>query len=230
MTQEFQIDIPSTLRDIKLSQWQRYAYILEKNKDAKDTEFLDKKALEIFCNVDYKDINKLPFSAFGNVISHISTLLNSKTDLVKTFTLRGTDDVEVEFGFIPNLDKMSYGEFEDLESYIFDEANTHKAMAVLYRPIKYKKGDRYLIEDYDGTDYLKEVMKDTPLDVVLGAKVFFYRLARKLGHYTMDSTLKQLQKEREANSENHSEESGELIKQYITSLKEMLKESERLLN
>lgn len=230
MTQEFQIDIPTTLRDIKLSQWLRYSYILNKNKEAEDSEFLDKKALEIFCNVDYKDINRLPFSAFGNVISHLSELLNSKTDLVRTFKLRGIDDVEVEFGFIPDLDKMSYGEFEDLENYIFDEANTHKAIAVLYRPIKYKKGDRYLITDYDGTDYFREVMKDTPLDVVLGAKVFFYRLARKLGHYTMDSTLKQLQVEQEVNSESHSVENGELIKQYITSLKGMLKESEKLLN
>jgi hypothetical protein len=229
MIEDIKMNIPSSQRDIKLSQWMKYSKILEKNKDAENNEFLNKKALEIFCDMDYKDIDKLPFSSFNGVIEHLSSIISAESELVQKFRLIGTDGVEVEFGFIPDLHKMSYGEYKDLEMYIFDEQNMHKAMAVLYRPIKYKKGDRYLIHDYDGTEYLKDVMRDTPLDAALGAKVFFYRLARKLGHYTMDYTLKELQAEGEANSGSLSEKSGEIIKQYTHSLKEMLQESERLL-
>jgi len=229
MKDSFDITIPETLRDIKLSQWMKYSKILEINKDAEDKDFLNKKAIEIFCKIDYKEIDKIPFSAFGDIVSHLSNILSQKSELVEKFSLIGTDDEVAEFGFIPNLDKMSYGEYQDLENYIFDEQNLHRAMAVLYRPIMYKKGHRYAIHEYTGTDYLKEVMKDTPLDVAFGAKVFFWRLARKLGHYTMDSTLQQLQEQRANSSEPLSEKNGELIKQYTHSLKEMLKKSEKLL-
>ena len=106
---DFSFEVPATLRGIKLNQWQRYIDIYEKNKDAEDTEFLDKKLLSIFCNIDFKDIDKLGLEVFYSTIQHISNLLNQKTDLVQRFSLKGTDDVVVEFGLIPNFDKMSYG-------------------------------------------------------------------------------------------------------------------------
>ena len=46
---------------------------------------------------------------------------------------------EVEFGFIPKLDNISLGEFVDLDSYMSDWDNMHKAMAVLYRPVTFRK-------------------------------------------------------------------------------------------
>jgi hypothetical protein len=49
----------------------------------------------------------------------------------------------------------------------------HKAMAVLFRPIKKKQGTKYLIEDYEGSHKYSELMKEIPLDVVMGAMVFF---------------------------------------------------------
>jgi len=227
---DFSFEVPATLRGIKLNQWQRYIDIYEKNKDAEDTEFLDKKLLSIFCNIDFKDIDKLGLEVFYSTIQHISNLLNQKTDLVQRFSLKGTDDVVVEFGLIPNFDKMSYGEFIDLEKYMFDNDNYHKAMAVLYRPIKFKSKDKYLIHDYKGTEYMADVMRDAPLDAALGARVFFYRLATKLGNYTMAYTLKELQKKQEGHQDEHSVKNGETIKQYLLSLEKMLEESEKLQN
>ena len=227
---DFSFEVPATLRGIKLNQWQRYIDIYEKNKDAEDTEFLDKKLLSIFCNIDFKDIDKLGLEVFYSTIQHISNLLNQKIDLVQRFSLKGTDDVVVEFGLIPNFDKMSYGEFIDLEKYMYDNKNYHKAMAVLYRPIKFKSKDKYLIHDYKGTEYMADVMRDAPLDAALGARVFFYRLATKLGNYTMAYTLKELQKKQEGRQDKLSVENGETIKQYLLSLEKMLEESERLQN
>ena len=230
MDSNFDFTIPETLRDIKLSQWQRYIEILEKNKDAELTGFLEKKLLGIFCGVELKDIDRIGLSVFDNTIQHLSNILNSKPELVKTFKMTGTDDVTVEFGLIPNFDKMSYGEFMDLEKYLFVDKDLHRAMAVMYRPVKLKSKGSYLIHDYNGTEYLAEVMKNTPLDVALSARVFFYRLATKLSNFTMAYTLKELQQKQEGRKDKHSVKSGETIKQYLRSLEKMSEELEKLQN
>lgn len=222
------ITVPSSLRHIKLSQWQKYTAILDKNKGEESSDFLNLKTLEIFCGMDLKDIHSIPLREFDEVLMHMSDIFKMKTPRENTFWLKGTDGIEVEFGMIPNLDKMSYGEYEDLENYIFDEKNLHKAMAVLYRPIKFKKKDRYLIHDYEGTEFMAEVMKNTPLDIVFGARVFFYSLAKKLGIYTLDYTLKQLMKSQENQSDKHLDKNGEDTKQFIHSQMEMLKELTKL--
>jgi hypothetical protein len=222
--------IPATLRDVKLSQWQRYIDVYDKNKDEDATEFLNKKVLEIFCDIKLSDVDKIGLNVFDNTLVHLSSVLNSKPELSQTFKLEGTDGVVVEFGMIPNLDKMSYGEFIDLEKYLFSDKDLHKAMAVLYRPIKFKSKDKYLIHEYKGTSYMADVMKDTPLDVAISARVFFYRLATKLGNYTMAYTLKQLQEKNQNKQDKDSVKNGETIKQYLLSLEKMLEESEKLQN
>ena len=230
MDNNFEFNLPATMRDIKLSQWQKYVDVLEKNKDAELTDFLEKKLLGIFCGVELKDIDRIGLSVFDNSIQHLSSVLNSKPELIRTFKLIGTDGVTVEFGLIPNFDKMSYGEFVDLEKYLFVDKDFHRAMAVMYRPIKFKNKDSYLIHDYKGTEYLADVMRDTPLDVALGARVFFYRLATKLSNFTMAYTLKELQQKQEGRTDEHSVKSGETIKQYLHSLEKMSEELEKLQN
>ena len=222
--------IPATLRDVRLSQWQRYIDVYDKNKDQDATEFLNKKVLEIFCDIKLSDVDKIGLNVFEDTLVHLSSVLNSKPELSQTFKLEGTDGVVVEFGMIPNLDKMSYGEFIDLEKYLFSDKDLHKAMAVLYRPVKFKSKDKYLIHEYKGTSYMADVMKDTPLDVAISARVFFYRLATKLGNYTMAYTLKQLQETNQNKQDKDSVKNGETIKQYLLSLEKMLEESERLQN
>jgi len=230
MDNNFEFNLPATMRDIKLSQWQKYVDVLEKNKDAELTDFLEKKLLGIFCGVELKDIDRIGLSVFDSSIEHLSAILNSKPELIRTFKLTGTDGVTVEFGLIPNFDKMSYGEFVDLEKYLFVDKDFHRAMAVMYRPIKFKNKDSYLIHDYKGTEYLADVMRDTPLDVALGARVFFYRLATKLSNFTMAYTLKELQQKQEGRTDEHSVKSGETIKQYLHSLEKMSEELEKLQN
>ena len=225
-----EFNLPASLRDVKLRQWQRYIDIFDKNKGDEATEFLNKKVLEIFCDIKLSDVDQLGLNVFEDTLTHLSSVLNSKPKLSQTFKLQGTDGVIVEFGMIPNLDKMSYGEFIDLEKYLFSDKDLHKAMAVLYRPIKLKKKDRYLIHDYKGTSYMSDVMKDTPLDVAISARVFFYRLATKLGNYTMAYTLKQLQETNQNKQHKDSVKNGETIKQYLHSLEKMLEESEKLQN
>jgi hypothetical protein len=74
----------------------------------------------------------------------------------------------------------------DLDGYIVDWEDSHRSMAVLYRPIKQKLSNKYLIEDYEGSDKFAEQMLNAPMDVVLSSKVFFWTLGRELLKSTMD--------------------------------------------
>ena len=190
---ELEVSVPQQLSSIKLEQYQRYLAIAKNvDEEEKDNEFLNLKALEIFCGLSLKDSYNLPVSMFESVIKQISNCLTEDTPLIQRFSMTGSDGVTVEFGFIPKLDEMSFGEYIDAERYITDWDNMHKAMAVLYRPIIAGKKGFYLIEDYDGADKWQDVMKDAPLNVALGAMVFFYRLGKKLSKYMIAYSQQEL--------------------------------------
>jgi hypothetical protein len=87
---------------------------------------------------------------------------------------------DIEFGFIPDLDNISFAEFVDLSKYGVAEDTLHNLMAILFRPITNKKGDCYDILPYNGTAEYAEFMKQTPMHVVSGALVFFWNLANVL--------------------------------------------------
>ena len=221
---DLELRVPQQLSAIKLEQYQRYLAIV-KNVDEEDkqNEFLNLKALEIFCGLSLKDSYNLPVSTFESVLVKLSECFKEKSDLVQRFKMTGSDGVTAEFGFIPNLDKMSFGEYIDLESYISDWDNMHKAMAVMYRPIIAGKKNLYEIEPYEGSEKWAEVMKDAPVNVALGAMVFFYRLGTKLSRYTMNSLLEQEKTEGSTVLRQALEENGVGINQYMDLLEEMSK-------
>jgi len=232
MDNGFNLNIPKSLRGVKLHQWVKFMEVYEKNKDNETSEFLDKKMIELLCGVSLKDLALIPIASFDTVLAHLYEVLNTEVDLVSTFKMKGSDGVEVEFGFVPNLDKMTYGEWEDLENYIWDNKTIHRAMAVLYRPLVYQIGGKYRIHPYQGTEFYADLMKEMPVDIALGARVFFYRLVKKSGSYTMDFILKQYQQEQKEvkDSYSHLEKNGEDIKRYMLLQKEMSEELTKLQN
>ena len=221
---ELEVSVPQQLSSIKLEQYQRYLAIAKNvDEEEKDNEFLNLKALEIFCGLSLKDSYNLPVSMFESVLVQVSRCFQEKTDLVQRFKMTGGDGVTLEFGFIPNLDKMTFGEYIDLESYITDWDNMHKAMAVMYRPIVAGKKHLYEIEPYEGSERWAEVMKDAPVNVALGAMVFFYRLGTKLSRYTMNSLLEEETQKGNTALKQALEESGVGINQYMDLLEAMSK-------
>jgi hypothetical protein len=193
MKLEIELKVPHSMSSIKLGDYQKYSKIVKQSEgDENSDDFLKLKMLEIFCGLTLKESYQLPISVFEGAIAQTLNCLNEKTPLIKTFHMTDMDgDHAVEFGFIPNLYDMSFGEYVDLDSTISDMDSLHKAMAVLYRPIAEKKKDAYRVMDYEGFDRYSDLMKDMPLDVALGALVFFYRLGMKLSKYMMGSSLKQ---------------------------------------
>ena len=172
------IKIPETLNEITLYQYQRFEKLV---KDNEASEFVNQKTIEIFCNIDLKDVARIRLADTDDLLNHLNNLLNQKPKLINTFKLGA-----YEFGFIPKLEDMTSGEYIDLENYLSDTATFHKAMAVLFRPIKTKVKDLYTIEEYESSEKYSEVLKYMPLDVVLGCLVFFSTLMNDCVNGLMD--------------------------------------------
>jgi hypothetical protein len=229
---EINLEIPLDLSGITLKQYQQYLKVYEK-WDREDEVYIKTKMLQIFCGLPIEDTLKIPLASFDSTIEHLMTCLNSETPLIRKFTMSGKDkegnDAELEFGFIPKLDDISFGEFIDLETYIVDWQTMHKAMAVLFRPIIHKKREFYRIDDYGGSDRYSDVMLDMPVSVALGASVFFYRLGTKLPHLTLDYLQKELKRaELTPQLKQTLEENGDGINHYTRLLREMSEESMKL--
>ncbi len=86
---ELKVIVPTSLSEITLEQYQRFARL------EGDNEFLTKKSLEIFCNVPLEQLPNVRFKDVSNVFSHINAMMQEKPSLTPRFTLKGQ-----EFGFI----------------------------------------------------------------------------------------------------------------------------------
>ena len=142
------ISIPTNLNEIKLSQYQKFLKIVQDNEES---DFLNHKMVQIFCGVDLNIVDAMRQKDVEDAVNTIGGLFKQMPPLQQKFEMNGTT-----FGFIPNLDDMSSGEYMDLDGYIANWDDMHRAMAVLYRPIKQKLGEKYLIEDYEGTERYAE--------------------------------------------------------------------------
>ena len=162
------ITIPENLNEITLYQYQRFEKLI---KDNEPSEFVNQKTIEIFCNIELKDVARIRIAEVSEILKHLNELLQNKPKLTTTFKLG-----VYEFGFIPKLEDLTSGEYIDVENYLSDTQTLHKAMAVLFRPIKTKVNKLYTIEDYESSDKYSEVLKYMPLDVALGCMLFFSTL------------------------------------------------------
>ena len=169
---ETKIKIPTELSEISLGDYQRFVDVSEKSND--DT-FIFEKMVEIFCNIQLMEVIQIKWTDVQHIAGRISQAFQKKPEFKNRFKIK-----DIEFGFIPSLEDMSFGEFIDLQSNIDKIENFHKAMAVLYRPIVESRKDKYLIEDYVSSVNYAEVMKFAPADVALAAKVFFCDLQKEL--------------------------------------------------
>jgi len=194
---EVKLTVPSSLNDITLGQYQKFKKTADKLEGSND--FLLQKMVECFCNVELIHVLPIKRKSILEVTSGINEMFTGEYDLIPTFTIK-----DIEFGFIPNLDNISQGEYIDLDTYITKWEDMHKAMAVLFRPIKNKKGDKYTIHDYQGSDEFADLMQHMPLDVALGAYVFFYHLESEL----LNSTLQFLKAEAVELITHHKDSSG----------------------
>ena len=209
---KLEITIPTDLSEIKLSQYQKFVKVADQNEES---EFIHHKMIEIFCNVELKYVTQFKRKQIIEIVTTINKLFEKIPPLKQRFNLNG-----IEYGFIPNLDDISQGEYMDLDNYIVDIADLHRAMAVMYRPVTSKIKEKYLIEPYEGSDVYADKMLDAPLDVALSARVFFYHLGNEL----LKSTLTYLEANPQIQllmSKHNSVKDGDGTPQFMHLLREM---------
>ena len=226
MEKTFKLKIPVSLDDISLKDYQKYVKVAEDNKDNEDQDFLTLKILSIFCGITMKEAYELPITKFDSIITHLAALLSTKSKLSTRFSMTDPKGDTIEFGFMPNLDKMTLGEYIDAEKYMSSWETMHQAMAVFYRPIISGNKDFHKIEKYEGSSKYSEIMRDAPASVAIGAMLFFLSLGIELSRITMDSLQQQAQTSKEELTHKDLEKNGDGINQYIHLQKEM---SEKLM-
>ena len=168
--------VPNKMSEIKLADYQKFVRL------EGDDEFLARKAVEIFCNLKIDVILQMKSSSLTSVTSILMNAFAEKPALTQKFTIG-----KQTFGFLPSLEEITVGELNDVDQYISDWSQMHKAMAVLYRPVVATFGNRYEIEKYEGSDKYAEQMKEMPLDVTIGAMLFFWTLGKDLSVASLTS-------------------------------------------
>jgi hypothetical protein len=228
---QIELEVPTTLSDIKLWQYQKYMKVIEQNKteDAEDEEkindFLNMKLVEIFCNVSLRDVSKIPLKEFNKILEILNKAFEEKPKLIQRFKL-----LDVDMGFIPKLDDITLGEYVDIESNISDWQKIHKAMAVLYRPVNFRAKDKYGITPYKVNEEIQETMKNMPLDTVISSMVFFYDLGKELLEAIPKYLEQKLKKQDMQTLDKHLQKNGVGINQFMHSLKVMSETSMQLPN
>jgi hypothetical protein len=158
--------VPTSLKDVKLHQMLAY----ESLKAEMDDTQRQLEAVSIFCELTMTEVMAMPFDVLQKSVERITLMLTEQPTFTPRFKMGG-----IEYGFIPNLDDMSVGEFIDIETYTKETHDLWKVMSVLYRPITHSgQNGRYEVAPYSAN--LVTGFKDLDCNTAFGAMVFFWSL------------------------------------------------------
>jgi hypothetical protein len=154
-----------------------YSKLMTFTNGTKSSEAL--ATLTELSNIPKELLNQLELKHIVLMLEKLSHLQSQEdTTLKNIIEING-----VRYGFHPDFDEMTLGEYADIESFIKSEANKHlpEIMAVLYRPIKEEVDGVYTIEPYNGDIRLRaKEMKQMSATQVHSALVFFYHFGNVL--------------------------------------------------
>ena len=164
----------SSWKDVTLEKWLKLIDFETGSKTEEATE-----TIAALSNIPKELVKELALSDVAVIMNRIAALQQKQdTKLKKIIEIDG-----IEYGFHPDLSAITLGEYADIETFIKNgmEKNMPEVMAVLFRPIKEKKNDIYVIDAYDGDIRLRtEEMKKMSAQQVQNALVFFYTLGKEL--------------------------------------------------
>ena len=160
--------------DVTLETWLQLIDFETGTKTEEATE-----TIAALSDIPKKLVKELSLSDVAVIMSKVGELQAKQDTKLK----RIIEINEVEYGFHPDLDSITLGEYADIEQFIKNgiDKQLPELMSVLYRPVKEKKNDIYIIDAYDGDIRLRaEEMKQMSAEQVQSALVFFYTLGKVL--------------------------------------------------
>ena len=171
-TKEFKII--ESWQDVNLKSWLR---LLDLQKASKSKEALETVAT--LSDIPKNLINELSIQDVALIMSKLTALQEKQSSLLKRIIVINGK----EYGFHPNLEEITLGEYADIETFMKNGLEKHlpELMAILYRPVVEKKNDVYTIEAYDGNIKIRaEEMKKMSAEQVQAAMVFFWTFVNEL--------------------------------------------------
>ena len=177
MIQEIEITVPKDYSAITLRQY----LLLQKDIEAykEDEEAVNAAMFYHLCGIDPHILHQLDTHTYATIKAQLYEFLGNINFLLqRNITIDG-----VEYGFEPNLSKMSYGAYLDISKIdnIGIDTNWPKILSVLYRPIIKSSGSLYNIQDYKGwKEWETEKWLDVNMDFHFGCFFFFNRLYKDL--------------------------------------------------
>ena len=173
---EVKLTIPDKWEDITISTYQQYVEIQE-SKGSEKNKVL--KSLALLCDTTIAVVKKMAYKDLLEIMAIIKKMVDTEPDkqqFKKRFVFK-----KEEYGFVPNLSKITTGEYIDLENYCKEPIeNLHIIMSILYRKITFKRNERYAIEGYNPDEFKEELFKDCPMDIALNSLGFFLTLGSVL--------------------------------------------------
>jgi len=164
----------SSWSEVTLEKWLR---IVDLEEGGASEEALS--TITELSNIPKKLVKELSIGDVSAIMERVALLQHqANSSLKRIIEIEG-----IEYGFHPSLDRITLGEFADLETFLKIGIQKHlpEVMAILYRPIVEKKNNIYTIEKYDGNIEIRtEVMKRMKAEEVQAALVFFWSFVKEL--------------------------------------------------
>ena len=200
-----QFKLISSWEEVTLEKWLKLIDFASetKTKEAEET-------IAALSTIPKQLIKQLELKDIAAIMSKLSEFQQQQDRSLKRI-------IEIDgkrYGFHPDLDSITLGEWADLETFIKQdiEKNLPEVMAILYRPVTAETDSGvYTIAAYDGNITIRaEQMKKMSAEQVQSALVFFWHLGNVL-LMTLPSFLMERLKEMKMQSQqNPSQKSGDI--------------------
>ena len=207
MKQTLTIEIPTSWRDITLDTYLKMQTELENYRDDEEAQIAI--MLLHLCKIQPEYLKGLSADSYNLLKIKLQQFVSPEgIELERFITIDG-----VEYGFEPNLSKMSYGAYADITANdtITIDKNWAKIMSILYRPVTKKKGDKYQIEAYTG-DIKEDLFMNVDMQTHWGTLFFFLHLQLDLLN-DIPKYLKEM--ELPLNIKSTLEKSGEVMQRLL---------------
>lgn len=159
------VALPAEFRDLTLKQYM----ILSTTRDPIEW-------VAVTSDMTTKEVRALPLKLLERAQKHLEALVDMQTARHEKVLQIGSD----EFGFVPDWNAFSTGEWIDMEGYVKDlNANATKIMSVLYRRITRRVGDTYEVEAYTARED-HTIFEEVSADLYMGVLLFFSTIREEL--------------------------------------------------
>lgn len=213
MVQEIELSVPNSWADVTLRKYLDLQNDMKNYED--DEEAVTATMLYHLCGLDPKYLKKLAVDDYVTIKNTLAEFINNNESPLQRFI--NIDNVE--YGFEPNLSKMSYGAYVDITQYkdITIDNNWAKIMHILYRPVDKQSGESYSIQAYTGDTHYEKWL-DVSMDKHFGALFFLLNLSMDLLKNTLSYSM---ETEQNPSIKSILEISGNLIQQSTNLRKEI---------